>query len=662
MWQVRYGDTMTPELPWNVTYTVLADEIDKLDSTLAGVNVTQRRYVTDTREPWEWTGGYEWIVTFVGMKYDLPHDLVILSNDTFLNGAASEQIFVGTAESPVTFEERNPLLAQVNEVQIIDCVCAPPCTGGVTLSLYDEIIPRITGNFTMAQLKAAIEAIPSVDVIDIQVFSNDSDIICDANGVSSVITFISNPGNVPGLVISNSEPFTLLSETDPGATHFLIRQGDFRLGTHGGMSRDGSRVLLECSGRGVCNRATGECLCYEKWGNSDRIAAHPRIDPGYGPHKDCSNWLEYIADCPLGCLARGLCRGPTFTCECGEPYEGPACERIICPKARAWFDEAVPASQTNTTSGRTGAHLLTDCGGEGFCDRLRGTCKCRRGFTGTSCQRTVCEGTSLAFGQGGSEQFPSGCNGHGTCVSIAKAANSSRDPETGESYVGDELPYEHWDAEKNYGCACTRSAYVGTYHNNIGDFFGHDCKRATCPKGSDPENPVGSYARQRITCGARRGQMVIDLFGTLSVTVPFSARTFGPRPTLVDFFETIPAIREVTVHPAPVVRNYSGNFLNVTEYSEFIFNTTTNFTESNLIRITEIFNGTCPNGTVSDSDYAIGACAQQHILKSAECWPFHVLCGRTDLDEPFVTDITFLSEHGNPPLIKVCCAARTIQS
>ncbi len=70
---------------------------------------------------------------------------------------------------------------------------------------------------------------------------------------------------------------------------------------------------------------------------------------------------------------------------------------------------------------------------------------------------------------------------------MGQAANASRDAITKESYVGEVLPYDEWDKDKNFGCSCERAAYTGPYHDSRGDYFGPDCKRSTCPAGADPE-------------------------------------------------------------------------------------------------------------------------------------------------------------------------------
>jgi hypothetical protein len=706
--RLKYGNVSTGELPWNVTREALAIAIDEIDSTFGGINVTRSLYLSDVNAPWEWTGGYVWTITWLGLKYDLPADLVLDANNTLLNGAASESIFIGTAQNPVTFAELNADdTAQVNEVQIIDCLCTPPCEGGVTLTLYGRILPRLYPNSSMTDLQLALHSLPEIDVVNITGFSNSSGMLCDGDGATYAITFLGNPGNVPPLLVSNSAPMNMTSLASQGNVSFLLRHGDFRNGTHGGMTRDGSRVLEECSGRGLCNRQNGVCACFANWGDSDRVGVHQT--PGYGHRKDCSRNTAHIVDCPGSCLGRGVCRGPKFTCVCDSLYDGVACEKLKCPSSYAWFDEARPVSdgvnltlvQSNTLQtatvrqtavtvyesyelGKVSSHRLATCGGRGTCNGATGTCSCTRGFGGTACGQTTCAGQSLVFGQGGVELYAGGCNGHGECMSMRTAGNNSRNVLTKESYVGTVLQYDKWDADKNYGCACTRAAYVGPVHDARADFFGPTCERAVCPVSADPHrrrvaldsqgfrtspsvrsvypmlgrdptvatgvfNATKSYeeqpryARQRLTCNATGGFVILDFKGTLSVFVLWNTAVTGSL-GIRAHLESMRAVREVAVHPAVPTRSYTGYFRKLTR----VFNSTTNGTTT----VVTPFNSTCTHRLPDSRDY-VDYYKDDLNIDSAECWPFEQLCGVTSAGEPHMVDVTFVSEHGRQPPIKI---------
>lgn len=86
-----------------------------------------------------------------------------------------------------------------------------------------------------------------------------------------------------------------------------------------------------CSGHGVCE--CGFCLCYDNWGMgyeldtgdcSDRICPFefawidtPNKDGAFHKYAECSN--------------KGICNRETGECECFEGYEGKGCQRTACP-------------------------------------------------------------------------------------------------------------------------------------------------------------------------------------------------------------------------------------------------------------------------------------------------------------------------------------------
>lgn len=125
----------------------------------------------------------------------------------------------------------------------------------------------------------------------------------------------------------------------------------------------------ECSARGICDRTTGECACFE---NYDGIACERTV-------------------CPNGCSGAGICftekqlaseAGRTYStpwdadkivgCICDLGRRGPDCSLVECPSG------SDPMKGLGNDAGR-------ECSGRGSCDYSTGICRCSPGFYGQSC-------------------------------------------------------------------------------------------------------------------------------------------------------------------------------------------------------------------------------------------------------------------------------------
>ena len=90
------------------------------------------------------------------------------------------------------------------------------------------------------------------------------DLLCTAGGNQFMVTFLTEHGDLPMLQFAteNVDSFSV--------TQYLA----------------GSKEVLECAGRGLCNHSTGECLCFPGYGSSDGKG-------GRGTYRDCG-FLEPI--------------------------------------------------------------------------------------------------------------------------------------------------------------------------------------------------------------------------------------------------------------------------------------------------------------------------------------------------------------------------------
>jgi hypothetical protein len=191
-----------------------------------------------------------------------------------------------------------------------------------------------------------------------------------------------------------------------------------------------------CSGHGTCD-AYDRCTCYEE-GKTLYFGkdADPISGRAYAYDEDIENIQVH--------------------------YTGADCSQFTCPRGMSWLH----------TEGFYDHVDNAECSDGGLCDRGSGMCQCFPGFTGSACQRTVCE---------------SDCNGHGICQSNLKFA------------VDGGARYElAWDSGLHFGCKCD-SGYRGP-----------DCSLMECPSSSDPlhfqGNSEGRDCSGRGMCDYNNGQ------------------------------------------------------------------------------------------------------------------------------------------------------------
>jgi len=137
-----------------------------------------------------------------------------------------------------------------------------------------------------------------------------------------------------------------------------------------GTDAAGKGADVECSNKGICDRKSGECQCFD---NYEGMACERTV-------------------CPKDCSGRGLCMtesalasnfGATYSapwdahkhvgCLCDAGFRGPDCSLQECPSG-----EDVLLGD--------GASKGRECSGRGICDYSEGLCKCFEGYFGTRCQ------------------------------------------------------------------------------------------------------------------------------------------------------------------------------------------------------------------------------------------------------------------------------------
>lgn len=127
---------------------------------------------------------------------------------------------------------------------------------------------------------------------------------------------------------------------------------------------------VECSAKGLCDRITGLCTCFE---NYEGVACERTMCPN-----DCFGNGFCFTEKQLATDAGSVYLTPwdaekQVGCKCDPGFRGPDCSLQECPSGE-------------DVMGGDGATQGRDCSGRGICDYTTGLCGCFLGFYGTMCE------------------------------------------------------------------------------------------------------------------------------------------------------------------------------------------------------------------------------------------------------------------------------------
>lgn len=513
----------TSQLPWDASGGDVQAALNGLfpDGRLGELSVVRARSLPTGQED-DWVGAFAWTVSFLTINANVAE---IKVRSKLIAHAVLGTVSGATAAVDGSLSRNGSAPGEVNEIQLLECVCPASCSGTVRLSWMGHSTGGISFSASAADIRAALEALPDIGGVQVSIVGGVR--LCTAAGSTVGVTFTHWPGDAAPLYVEQSDVTAFQLHSTGGPVRFGIRAvASEPLGDQGLQVRVGRRIPLQCAGRGTCNPALGACVCSSgtsgaaEYSSSDNAGGH--LDAAAGMVFNCGA-PSGVTSCPVKpgtaivCSGAGTCSGaPEYKCDCFAGFSGPACEALACPTHLSWFDEA----QTSKVAHLGGAQ----CSNRGSCQPGTGLCVCEPGFMGLACESLNCPFADpyLAALEGRS---PTTCASIGNCTSMRGLAEHAVHPETSEPLTGASYAVE-WDADKLHGCACPRHAYTGPWDAARSDTFGPSCSQRTCPKGPDPKmtTRVASEKEvQQVHCSATAGSVVFTFKGVPSESVPWDA-------------------------------------------------------------------------------------------------------------------------------------------
>jgi hypothetical protein len=518
-----YGNVLrtSSNIQWDATADEVAAAVALIyPDNLLGTVVASRskRYLTGNND--DWSGSFTWTITFTSLTDDLPA-FKIISGLSALDGVVGD----GGADIELIAAANldGSALGEVNEVQLIECKCLATCSGSVVLAWKEGLSSAIAHDSTAATLRTALLTIPGMLGVSVSMAGGTQ--MCDADGVTTAVTFTHFAGNAPPLHVPWTVAGSFAIESSAGDVEFGIREGGQQpRGNHGFKVKQGTRNSKPCSGRGVCDFSTGLCTCSNTGTGGSFTASNGaggETNAQTGTIDNCG-FPNSISNCPMVSALSGTCSGHgtcssdnTYLCLCNTGYTGPTCSEKTCPKSRAWFDEA---TLNNKAHG-----LLNECASKGHCNRDVGTCSCDTGLEEDDCSKSACPFAAFETWVEMSQKT-SGCGGN-NCTTMRGLADHAVDTATGELISGAKYEDE-WDADMMQGCACPRFMHMGPLGRARGNYTGPDCSRRSCPASQDPKHPdrfSRVHEKQTFTCSATEGQLRFQFLGKFSPYFDYNA-------------------------------------------------------------------------------------------------------------------------------------------
>jgi hypothetical protein len=135
---------------------------------------------------------------------------------------------------------------------------------------------------------------------------------------------------------------------------------------------------IECGGRGLCDRKTGNCKCFAGWeGEACQRTVCPNECSGHGI---CQTLMRFASDAGMD-YDGAWDSTKQMGCKCDAGFRGPDCSLMECPGGA----DPLLADFSNGVQ----TYFGRDCSGRGLCDYSTGVCQCFKGYFGERCENQV---------------------------------------------------------------------------------------------------------------------------------------------------------------------------------------------------------------------------------------------------------------------------------